>query len=107
MDTPYPQHATNCLDKEPKLPTPQIDPKEVADAIVKAACHHTRSVKVGAQAILHTAVARFAPCIGDKLAAKQADRQQYDEPPRDPEGTLHKPGNSGRIYGRGGREKHH
>ena len=41
------------------------------------------------------------PALGDKMAAMQADRQQHDEPPRDPEGTLYKPGESGRIHGEG------
>src|SRR3954471_23444579 len=27
VDTPYPQHAKNYTDKEPKLPSPQIDPE--------------------------------------------------------------------------------
>jgi hypothetical protein len=49
-------------------------------------------------------VAKVMPKLGDKIAAKQADRQQYDEPPRDPEGTLYKPGQSGRVRGSGGIE---
>ncbi|MFO0614436.1 MAG: SDR family oxidoreductase [Polyangiaceae bacterium] len=105
VNTPYPEHAANYMNAEPKLPTPQIEPQEVADAIVKAAAHHTRDVKVGLGAIINTTVAKIAPSLGDKLSAKQAYRQQYDEPPRDPEGTLRKPGNSGRIHGSGGKEK--
>ena len=30
VDTPFPQHARNYMDKEPKLPTPQIDPETVS-----------------------------------------------------------------------------
>jgi len=33
VDTPYPQHAKNYMDREPKLPTPQIEPEKVAEAI--------------------------------------------------------------------------
>lgn len=29
--TPYPQHARNYMDQEPKLPTPQIDAMKVAE----------------------------------------------------------------------------
>jgi short-subunit dehydrogenase len=105
VDTPYPQHARNYMQKEPKLPDPQIDPQRVADAILDAACHPRRAVKVGAMAHVNTAVAKVAPSIGDKLSAKQADRQQYDEPPRDPEGTLNKPGEEGRIKGTGPLQK--
>ena len=101
VDTPFPEHARNYMDQEPKLPTPQIDPHKVAEAILHAATHHERDVKVGSMAKLNTMTAKLAPSLGDKMAAKQADRQQYDVPPRDPEGTLYKPGESGRIHGTG------
>ena len=105
VDTPYPQHAANYMDEEPKLPTPQIDPQRVADAIVHAASHHERSVRVGGMAVVNTILAKIAPGLADKLTAKQVDRQQYDEAPRDPKGTLRSPGESGRIRGSGGVEK--
>lgn len=101
VDTPYPQHARNYMDREPKLPDPQIDPQKVADAILDAACNHRRDVKVGAQAVLNTVLAKVAPGLGDKISAKQVERQHYDEPPRDPRGTLHKPGRAGRVKGTG------
>ncbi|HEX3852735.1 MAG TPA: SDR family oxidoreductase [Polyangiaceae bacterium] len=104
VNTPYPQHAKNYMKQEPKLPTPQIDPEDVAEAILAAATSPTRDVKVGAMAKINTTVAKVMPKLGDKLAAKQADRQQYDEPPRDPDGTLYRPGQSGRIHGSGGVE---
>ncbi len=100
VDTPFPEHARNYMDKEPKLPTPQIDPEDVADAILKAARKGARDVKVGAGAKLNTLLGKVAPSLGDKLAAKQADRQQRDEPPRDPEGTLYKPSETPRAHGR-------
>ena len=103
VDTPYPQHARNYMDQEPKLPTPQIDPQKVADAILEAATSHQRDVKVGAGAVLNTTMAKIAPGLGDKMSAKQADRQQYDEPPRKPEGTLFKAGEGGQIHGSGGK----
>jgi short-subunit dehydrogenase len=104
VDTPYPQHARNYMMEEPKLPTPQIDPQKVADAILKAAVKPQRDVKVGAGAVLDTALSKLAPGLADSMAAKQADRQQYHEPPRDPEGTLYKAGESGQIHGSGGVE---
>lgn len=103
VDTPYPQHARNYMNQEAKLPSPKIDPQQVADAILKAATHHDRDVKVGAGAVLNTALGKIAPGLGDKMAAKQADRQQYNEPPRNPEGTLYKPGEGGQIHGSGGK----
>src|ERR1700712_120281 len=37
VNTPYPEHAKNYMDKEPKLPSPMIDPRQVAEAILEAA----------------------------------------------------------------------
>lgn len=99
VDTPFPEHARNYMPLEPKLPTPQIQPEEVAAAILKAAEDPTRDAKVGAMATLNTAAAKLFPSLGDKMSAKQAERQQYDEAPRDPEGTLYKPGETGRKRG--------
>jgi len=101
VDTPFPQHARNYMDKEPKLPTPQIDPKQVAEAIVSAAESPTRAAKVGMMSKVNTTVAKFMPGLGDKMAAKQANRQQYDEPPRDPAGTLYQAGETGMTHGTG------
>jgi len=107
-NTPFPQHAKNYMDKEPKLPDPLDKPEDVAEAIVKAAIKPTRSKKVGALSKVNTATARLLPKLGDKLSAKQATRQQYEEQPREPEGTLDRPGElvgtGGHVHGSGGRE---
>ncbi len=101
VNTPYPQHARNYLQNEPQLPTPQIDPHDVANAILDAAVNPRRDVKVGMMAKVNTVVASLMPTLADKMSAKQADRQTRDETPRDPEGTLYRGGESGRIYGEG------
>jgi short-subunit dehydrogenase len=101
VDTPFPQNARNYMDREPKLPSPQIDPARVADAILGAAASPAREVKVGMMAKVNTTLAKVAPGIGEWVAKLQADRQQYDEPPRDPAGSLHKPGVGGKIHGTG------
>ena len=107
-DTPFPQHARNYMSREPKLPTPLEDPEDVAEAILNAAVKPTRSKKVGAMSKLNTATAKFVPALADKMAAQQANRQQYDEAPRHPEGTIDEAGElvsgAGRIRGSGGRE---
>ena len=104
VDTPFPEHARNYMDKEPKLPSPMIDPEKVAEAILKAAVKPERDVKVGAMAKVNTALGKIAPSLGDKASAMQANRQQREESPRDPEGTLYKPGEAGRIYGHGSKD---
>ena len=99
VDTPFPQHGKNYMDKEPKLPTPMIAPEKVAAAILEAATDPTTEVKVGAMAKLNAAIAKLSPTLAKKLEGMQAGRQQYDEPPRDPEGTLDKPGEAGQVSG--------
>lgn len=91
VDTPFPQHARNYMEQEPKLPTPQLDPKKVAEAILSAATRATRSKRVGMMSKVNTTLATLAPGIADRLSAKQASHMQYDEPPRHPEGALNKP----------------
>ena len=99
VNTPFPHNAKNYMDKEPKLPTPMIDPQRVAEAILKAATEGGRDVKVGMMALVNTSASKFLPSLGDRMAAMQAGRQQEDAPPRNPEGTLYKAGHAGRIYG--------
>jgi short-subunit dehydrogenase len=100
VNTPYPQHARNYMDKEPKLPTPLIDPQRVANAILKAATEPARDIKVGMMSKVNTTMAKIAPALGEKIAARQASRQQYDQPPsRDPQGALWEASGGGDIYG--------
>jgi short-subunit dehydrogenase len=107
-DTPFPQHARNYQDKEAKLPTPQDDPQDVADAILEAAVKPTRAKRVGATAVINTIAAKVAPGLADKMAAKEVDRQHYDERPRNPDGALNQPSEStgvaGQTRGTGGKE---
>jgi short-subunit dehydrogenase len=108
-DTPFPQHAFNTMDQEPKLPSPLIEPWQVAEAILKSATDPERFVKVGPVSKMDTFMAKFLPAAADKMGGKQAGRQQYDEPPRNPEGALYEAsaatGVVGQTHGTGGREK--
>ncbi|MES2356444.1 MAG: SDR family oxidoreductase [Pseudomonadota bacterium] len=101
VNTPFPQHAKNYMDREPKLPTPQIDPYEVAEIILDAATDPKRDVTVGMMAKLNATMHKIAPSLAEKMEAKYVSRQQYDEPPRDPDGALYRPGQDGRVYGTG------
>lgn len=103
VDTPYPEHARNYMDREPQLPTPRIEPEKVAEAILKAATEGGRYVKVGMMASINTAASKFLPAFADKMSAKQADRQQKDRAPLSPEGTLFQAGEGGRVHGLGSR----
>ncbi|MES2830611.1 MAG: SDR family oxidoreductase [Pseudomonadota bacterium] len=99
VNTPLPQHARNYMNKEPKLVTPQIDPYRVADAILNAAVRHSGNVKVGTVAKVDTKMHALVPGLSKKLEAQQINRQQYDEAPRKPEGTLYHSGAGGQVYG--------
>lgn len=109
VDTPFPQHARNYMAQEPKLPTPLIEPWQVAEAILKSATDPERFVKVGPVSKMDTLLAKFMPAMGDKMSAMQAGRQQYDEAPRNPEGALYAASEAtgvvGQAHGTGGREK--
>jgi len=108
VDTPFPQHARNYQAQEPKLPTPQLEPAKVAEAILDAAVNPTRAKRVGLMSKVNTTTATLAPGIADHMAAKQVNRMQYDEPPRHPEGALNQPseatGVAGQTHGTGGKQ---
>jgi short-subunit dehydrogenase len=108
VNTPFPQHARNYMAHEPKLPTPMIEAQKVADAILDATMKPTHHTKVGLMAKVNTAVSNLMPGMADKMSAKQVGRQQYDEPPRHPDGTLYQPSEKtnvvARTSGTGGKE---
>lgn len=100
VNTPFPHHAKNYMDREPKLPPPLIEPGQVAEAILKAATTGGRDIKVGAMAVINTTVSKLMPSLGDKMSVKRGISQIGDMPPLHPEGTLFKPGETGTPYGK-------
>jgi len=102
VNTPFPYNAKNYMNREPKLPSPMIDPHKVAEVILETATEGGRDVRVGAMSVLNTSAFKYTPRLADKFAAKQVDRQQEDFAPIDPEGALYKPSRSGRIHGHPG-----
>jgi short-subunit dehydrogenase len=105
-DTPFPQHARNYTDQEAKLPEPMIEPKQVAEAILKAAETPTRNQPVGAKSYLNVAISKVLPKLGDFLGAHESTKLLRDEPPRHPEGSLHQASEQvqdvGQTHGRKG-----
>lgn len=99
VNTPFPQHAKNYMDKEPKLPRPLINPEQVAEAILKAATEGGRDVKVGAMAVVNTTMSKLMPSLADKMSAKRGSGQREKIPPLHPQGTLYEPGESGSVRG--------
>jgi short-subunit dehydrogenase len=100
IDTPFPQHARNYMDKEPKLPAPVYPPEEVARAILYAATHAKRDIYVGGGAKAMSVMGRVAPGSMDRVSSRiMPGQQQREEPPRDPSGTLYQAGVDGRVRG--------
>jgi short-subunit dehydrogenase len=102
VDTPFPEHAKNYLPQQATLPTPQLEPVKVAEAILRAAESPERYVKVGVMSKLNTTTAKILPSVADKLSAKISEKQKLDESARDPEGALYQASESGQIHGRTG-----
>jgi len=50
---------------------------------------------------VNTTMARVAPAVADKVAAKIADKQHYDAKTLDLDGALHRPGGVGQTHGSG------
>ena len=99
-DTPFDEHGKNYMEKEPNLPPPRIEPEQVADAILDAAVHPRRDVKVGLMSKANTFVAKHLPRLGDRLAAMRVRQLKRDEPPQRPrEGNLHHAGEANRQHG--------
>ncbi|MES2887505.1 MAG: SDR family oxidoreductase [Pseudomonadota bacterium] len=101
VDTPLPENAANYTALEPKLPTPMIEPEEVAQAILHAATTPQRDVKVGTVAVLDTMMNKLFPSLADAVTKKQIGRQQRAEPAHTRDGSLYKATHRGRIRGRG------
>lgn len=79
-DTPLALHARNYTARKPTLPILLNDPIHVAETILEAATDDKHSIKRG------------VPQIELPIA---------DEAPRNPDGALHRPSGSGKIFGGG------
>ena len=102
INTPYPEHAANYMDREAALPTPAYAPETVAHAILSAAERPIRDITVGAKDGAIAVLGGIAPRLTDKLMeASFFDQQKGDAPyTGDPSGTLQEPRpGSGRVHG--------
>ena len=102
INTPYIQHARNYLDREASLPPPVYQPEEVAHAILFAATHPKRDIFIGSGGRVMSVANRLAPRLMDKVGEKVMISQQT-QPGHGgyahQEGSLHRPGNDGRVHG--------
>lgn len=80
IDTPYPAHARNYLESEPKHQGPVYAPEIVADAILSCAEHPRRNLRVGGGAKMYTSLEKVAPAIADRMKLSAFDAQQTGRP---------------------------
>ncbi|WP_375435684.1 SDR family oxidoreductase [uncultured Hymenobacter sp.] len=100
INTPFPQHARNYMDKEPKLPPPVYEPEEVANAILYAAVHPERDIYIGGGGKVMSTFNKHIPRVMDKLnEGMMVKEQKRDEQPRNPQGALHYAGEDGHAHG--------
>jgi short-subunit dehydrogenase len=98
IDTPFPQHAANYMEHEPKHQAPVYTPEEVAYAILKCAETRVREITVGGGPRLQLALAALAPRLTDLMMERQMwDAMHREEPPMSGD-SLNQP--SGEDYGR-------
>ena len=80
--TPFPEHARNYMEAEPKHPPPVYAPEVVADAILFCAEHPRRDLIVGGGGKMTSAMDNV-PRVADRyMRATMFDQQKRDEPPR-------------------------
>jgi short-subunit dehydrogenase len=82
IDTPFPRHAKNYMDKEATLPPPVYAPDVVARAVLHCATHPERDVFVGGGGKMIAASGQFAPRLTDRMMERNLfDMQKKDAPP--------------------------
>jgi NAD(P)-dependent dehydrogenase (short-subunit alcohol dehydrogenase family) len=91
IDTPYPEHAGNHLGVAPKHQAPVYAPDVVAAAILDAAEHPRRDVKVGGAAKVFTTLETFAPGLADRYKQATAFSGQRTARPAGGDSTLYAP----------------
>ena len=100
INTPFDHHAKNYSEREPKIPPPVYEPKEVAYALLHAATHPDREIYVGSGAKVMSSMYKHFPETVDWINKKVMTKQQFrDEPTRHPEGTLYQGSHDGVVNG--------
>jgi short-subunit dehydrogenase len=90
IDTPFPQHAKNTLEAEPKLPAPVYAPEAVAHAILQAATRPIRDIYVGGASKVLSTMGKVAPRLTDKvMGLTMFESQKSDLPVQHRKGTLY------------------
>jgi len=100
MDTPYPEHARNKLDRPARIPPIVYDPELVARAILFAAENRKRELTVGGTGLMISKLGNVAPGVTDKVMEMIGlSAQTIDQPPRPGyQDNLFTPPRDGDVY---------
>ena len=100
IDTPFPEHARNYMEAEPKHPPPVYDPSLVANAIVFCAEHPRRDLIIGGGGKM-TAAMDNVPRVADRYMRATMFEQQKSKRPSQAEraDSLYEPQGGGRERG--------
>jgi hypothetical protein len=100
IDTPFPEHARNYMEAEPKHPPPVYDPSIVAEAILFCAEHPRRDLIVGGGGKMTAAMQRV-PRVADRyMRATMFNQQKRQQPSRaERDDSLYEPQGGGRERG--------
>lgn len=83
INTPFPRHAKNNLDRDATLPAPVYDVDLVADQILYAAEHGSRELYVGGGGRLMVLLSQHFPSIADWVMARFMGGEQLADRPAD------------------------
>ncbi|TCD05376.1 SDR family NAD(P)-dependent oxidoreductase [Erythrobacteraceae bacterium CFH 75059] len=100
IDTPYPEHARNKMDRPASVPPVIYDPELAAKAICFACEHPRRELLVGGQGLLLTKAGNLFPGLTDLIMQNfmMEDGQSSDTPPEPgAEDNLFEPRKDGRV----------
>lgn len=98
IGTPFPVHARNHLDNDPKVAPPVYAPEVVADAILHAAVHKVRDITVGASGRIMVAAAVTAPSLADRFFAWSMPKVQQTDKQRTEDDSLFSPSEDGEMH---------
>jgi len=101
IDTPFPEHARNYMEAEPKQPAPVYDPSVVAEAILFCAEHSRRDLIVGGGGKMTAAMGNVPRVADHVMQATLFQGQKSRKASRaEREDSLYEPQGGGRERGK-------
>ncbi|QDM39781.1 SDR family oxidoreductase [Altererythrobacter sp. TH136] len=101
IDTPYPEHARNKMDRPAAIPPILYDPELVAKAICFACANPKRELVVGGQGFMITKLGNLMPGVTDVIMERfMGESAQTSSVPPEPgaKDNLFEPREDGRVH---------